>query len=246
MTVTRGEASFTDTDSDQYILETPQPHARTTSRSPTLSLALFRPRRVIAARQQQRDATGVLTDPYVEDCVPDFFTLQGSPTLGAGWTAGTPLPSCGAGQTPLRFDYTGTLDPGDSTSEVTYVVQVDTEVPGPITPPGAYTNTATVRPPGGGSFGHCANTSPSCADTATVTVDPGRRTQLTEVRARRPRRRRVPPQPELLYPTPPEPCSSPRHSRAVRWSEVRLRNSGKRTRRTSSSSTSCPGSVTPQ
>ena len=118
------------------------------------------------------DATGSLTDPYVEDCVPDYFTVQGSPTLGAGWSAGTPLPACGTGETPLRFDYTGTLTPGQATTNVTYVVLVDTEVPGPITPPGRYTNTAFVRPDGGGSFGHCANTNPSCGDTATVTVDP--------------------------------------------------------------------------
>ena len=172
MTVTRGEASFTDTDSDQYILETPQPHARIDKSVTNPSRRPGQTTTYTLRVSNSADATGVLTDPYVEDCVPDFFTLQGSPTLGAGWTAGTPLPSCGAGQTPLRFDYSGTLDPGDSTSEVTYVVQVDTEVPGPITPPGAYTNTATVRPPGGDSFGHCANTSPSCADTATVTVDP--------------------------------------------------------------------------
>ena len=138
MTVTRGEASFTDTDSDQYILETPQPHARIDKSVTNPSRRPGQTTTYTLRVSNSADATGVLTDPYVEDCVPDFFTLQGSPTLGAGWTAGTPLPSCGAGQTPLRFDYTGTLDPGDSTSEVTYVVQVDTEVPGPITRGASY------------------------------------------------------------------------------------------------------------
>lgn len=169
--ITRGEASATVRSSDQYVLEATQPHpsidksvangSRSPGQTTTYTLRV----------SNSPDATGVLTDPHVEDCVPDHFTIQGSPTLGTGWSVG-PSPSCAPGQTPLRFDYSGTLDPGEGTSAVTYVVLVDGELPGPITPPGDYPNTAFVKPSGGGAFAHCGNTSPSCGDSASVTVLP--------------------------------------------------------------------------
>ena len=171
MGITRGEESATATSNDQYVIEAAQPHpsidkaVANSSRSPgqttTYTLAV----------SNSPDATGVLTNPYVEDCVPAHFTIQGSPNLGAGWSVG-PLPPCPPGQTPLRFDYTGTLDPGGVSSAVTYVALVDGESPGPITPPGDYRNTAFVKPSGSGAFAHCGNTNPFCGDTATVTVLP--------------------------------------------------------------------------
>ena len=172
MTVTRGPTTLTDSDSDQYILESPQPHPQINKdvNAPTRQPGQLATYTINVVNSP--DATGSLANPFVEDCIPDYLTLQGAATLGTGWTAGTPLPTCAAGQTPQRFNYTGTLAPGQSTTNVTYVVQVDAQTPGPIAPPGTYTNTATVRPAGGGSFNHCVNTSPSCADQATVQVEP--------------------------------------------------------------------------
>ena len=172
MSVTRGGTTLTASGLDQYILESPLPHPQITK---NVANSIRQPGQTDVYTinlYNDGDATGNLVNPYVEDCVPDYFTVQGSPTLGSGWSIGTPLPTCGSGETPLRFNYAGTLTPGQITSNVTYTVQVDPRSPGPIAPPGLYNNTAYVRPNGGGSFGHCVNTSPNCGSTATVQVDP--------------------------------------------------------------------------
>jgi uncharacterized repeat protein (TIGR01451 family)/LPXTG-motif cell wall-anchored protein len=171
MSVTRGATTVTDTDFDQYILESPLPHPQITK---SVANETRQPGQTTVYTINVRndvDATGNLVDPYVEDCVPDYFTIQGSPTLGSGWATGSPLPTCAAGQTPLRFDYTGTLTPGQVSSNITYTILVDPQSPGPIAPPGLYPNTAFVRPDGGGTFGHCVNTSPSCGSTVDVQVE---------------------------------------------------------------------------
>ena len=172
MVAVRGIDTITASASDQYILEAPLPH-------PAIDKSVAVDNRqpgqtdvYTIVVSNSPDATGPLVNPFIEDCVPAYFAVQGAPALGTGWATGAPLPSCAVGQTPLRFNYTGTLTPGQATSAVTYTILVAPNTPGPIAPPGVYTNTAFVRPFGGGSFGHCVNTSPSCGDSAVVTVTP--------------------------------------------------------------------------
>lgn len=167
-------------DSDQYVLETPSPLARIdksvadSNRLPGQSTTY-----TITVRNNA-DATGPLTDPEVTDCVPEHFVLQGTPTVGAGWTIDpTPAPCQTTGPdgqlhagTPLHFLYTGVLQPGQAAPPISYNVQVSPSDPGPVAEFGTYVNTAFVTPSGGGSFGHCANTNPVCGDTASVTVPP--------------------------------------------------------------------------
>ena len=171
MTAVRGGSTITKNASAQYVLETPQPHPYITKSVSNGTRQPGQNATYTLRVTNNVDATGDLVNPYIEDCVPAHFTVQGTPTLGSGWTAGSPLPSCDPGATPLRFDYTGTLTPGQQTATVTYVVTVDAAgAANGITPPGTYINTATVRPDGGGSFGHCQNTNPACGAKATVVV----------------------------------------------------------------------------
>ncbi|MDQ2677701.1 MAG: hypothetical protein M3Y51_03080 [Actinomycetota bacterium] len=171
--VTSDGVDSVDTSSDQYLLEPPLPHAGITKTSTSTSRQPGQTNTYGIRVDNSADATGDLVDPYVEDCVPEHFIVQGAPTLGAGWSVGSPLPTCDAGATPMRFDYTGVLEPGETSPSVSYVIRVAGAAdPGGIAPTGVYPNTATVRPDGGGAFGHCRNTTPSCASTRNVVVEP--------------------------------------------------------------------------
>jgi len=166
-----GAAMATDTDSDQYILESPQPHpqvAKTTS-NPSRQPGQTTTYTIVA--RNHADATGNLVNPVVTDCIPEYLDLQGSPTAAAPWVAG-PAHTCAAGETPLSFQWNATLAPGAETTAITYTVQVASADPGPVAPYGTYSNTAIISPDGGGSFGHCVNTNPVCGSTAVVTVTP--------------------------------------------------------------------------
>jgi len=169
VTATRGASSWPSSATANYMLETPQPDpgvnksisssTRQPGQSTTYTLSV----------SNSGDATGSLTNPYVEECVGAYQTVQSS-TLGAGWASATPAHSCAAGLTPLRWNYTGTLTPGQTSPNVSYTVLVNSYSAGPIAPPGNYISTTTVRPAGGGSFGHCSVA--GCARSATLTVSP--------------------------------------------------------------------------
>ena len=172
MSVVRGADTLTDTDFDEYILETPTPHPSITKSVANATRQPGQTTTYTLSIGNSADATANVVNPYIEDCVPDFITIQGTPTAGSGWSVGTPLPTCTTGQTPLRYNYTGTLTPGQSSSTITYVAMVDGSSPGPIAPPGTYPNIAYIYPSGGGTFGHCVNTSPVCGSRAEVIVSP--------------------------------------------------------------------------
>lgn len=169
-----GESDSVTNRSASYVLETPRPHPGVTK---TVSASNRQPGQTATYTvrvNNSGDATGDLVDPYVTDCVPGHLIVQDR-TLGAGWADGSPLPTCAAGETPLRVDYAGTLEPGDQTAAVTYQVLVspfDPDDPAAIAPPGIYTNTVTVHPEGGGSFTHCQSTNPVCGRRANLTVVP--------------------------------------------------------------------------
>ena len=134
------------------------------------------------------DATDILSNPQITDCVPDSAHLVVS-NLRAG---GVALPANGwsieAGPTPssctptgpnaansgtfIQLQYTGDLDPGEAAPAVTYDVTADsyhfptiTDTP---TLPGYYTNTATLTKANGSAFGHCVQA--NCQASKTVTV----------------------------------------------------------------------------
>lgn len=173
MIVTRDGADSVDTSSDQYLLEPPLPHAGITKSASSSARQPGQTNTYTITLDNSADATGDLVAPFVEDCIPAHFLLQGAPTLGAGWSLGAPLPTCGADETPLRFDLSGSLAPGEVSAPVSYLVRVAGAAdPGGVAPTGLYPNTATVRPDGGGSFDHCRNTSPTCGSTANVVVEP--------------------------------------------------------------------------
>lgn len=173
MTVTHhSDPPVVRTASDQYMLEPALPHP---SISKTVKSATRQPGQTDTYTikvSNSADATGALAHPYVEDCVPASFQVQGAATLGSGWSPGSPLPPCSSGQTPLRFDYAGTLAPGQSSTSIVYTILVAGSNPGPAAPFGTYQNTAVVRPAGGGAFAHCGNTNPPCASRVSVTVSP--------------------------------------------------------------------------
>ena len=173
MTVTRAGVDSTDSSSDQYLLEPALPHAGITKTSSSTSRQPGQTNTYTITIGNSADATGDLVDPYVEDCVPAPFLVQGAPTLGPGWSVGAPLPTCATGETPFRFDFTGVLTPGDTSPSISYVIRVAGAAdPGGIAPAGVYPNTATVHPDGGGAFGHCRNTNPVCGSTRNVVIQP--------------------------------------------------------------------------
>jgi len=173
MIVTRAAVDSSDTSSDQYLLEPALPHAGITKTSSSSNRQPGQTNTYTIRIDNSADATGDLVDPYVEDCVPAHFLVQGTPTLGAGWSVGAPLPTCAADETPFRFDYTGVLTAGQTSAPVSYLIRVAGAAdPGGIAPTGVYPNTATVHPAGGGAFGHCRNTTPSCGSTRNVVIEP--------------------------------------------------------------------------
>ncbi len=166
-----GSAPVTDQASDQYVLEDPLPHADVTK---TVSNASRQPGQTTTFNvrvSNSGDATGALVDPVISDCVPDFLDVQPI-TLTGSWSTGPGLPTCGPGETPLRFTWSGTLQPGQQTTLISYTVLVAPSDPGPVAPYGTYQNTAVVSPTGGGAFAHCVDTNPACGARATVTVTP--------------------------------------------------------------------------
>ena len=166
-----GSPPVTDQASDQYVLETPLPladvskSASNTTRQPGQSTTYS------VRVTNNQDATGDLVNPVVSDCVPDFFDVQPI-TLTGSWSTGPGLPTCDPGETPLRFTWGGTLQPGQQTTLITYTALVAPSDPGPVAPYGSYQNTAIVSPSGGGAFAHCVDVNPVCGATATVVVTP--------------------------------------------------------------------------
>lgn len=122
------------------------------------------------------DATGPLVDPRVVDCVPNAQYLEVSNiVLGAGWAGGaTPNTECDPGTTQLVFTYSGSVNPGASAPTISYDVTAQDFAPGeppqPPTPPGTYTNTATVTQSDGSAFGHCVQS--NCRAIRTITLRP--------------------------------------------------------------------------
>ena len=157
--------------SDDYVLETPLPHpdvaksASSSNRQPGQTVTYT------VRLTNSPDATGTLTNPVVSDCVPASLNVQ-TINAPAPWTIGPGTPACDPGQTPLQYTWNGALAPGAQTAALTYTVQVAPSDPGPPAPYGSYPNTATVSPSGGGNFGHCVDTNPSCGATAVVAVTP--------------------------------------------------------------------------
>jgi len=159
------------------LIETPKPHPSISKSAPTR----LEPGQTITytlVAENNIDATDVLTDPQITDCVPDSAHLTvsnllagGSALPSNGWSleSFTPLGCDGATGTLVQVQYTGTLAPGEAAPSITYDVTADAfgDVPGP-TPPGNYTNTATVTYSDGSPFDHCVQT--SCAASHSVQV----------------------------------------------------------------------------
>lgn len=117
------------------------------------------------------DATGPLVDPRVVDCVPsaEYLTVT-SESLGTGWSGGiVPNDECPAGTTELVFTFDGSLAPGETAPVVTYDVEARDFAPGQApTPPGTYTNTATLTQGDGTAFGHCVQSGCSVSRSASL------------------------------------------------------------------------------
>lgn len=118
------------------------------------------------------DATGVLEGLIVTDCVPDSAHLTvDDVTVGTGWTYQDPPPpgSCADGETPLVFTLVGTLAPGTSAPDITYVVTASSYGPeSQPAPAGERVNRVTFQPDAVGTFNHCVQT--GCETSATVEV----------------------------------------------------------------------------
>lgn len=161
------------------LIETPKPHPSIAKSAPSR----LEPGETITYTlvvENDSDATDVLTDPQITDCVPDSTHLTvgnilagGSPLPADGWSLEflTPLGCDGATGTLVQLQYTGALDPGDAAPTITYDVTADAfgDVPGP-TPPGNYTNTATVSLANGDPFDHCVEVDCSASHTVQVPV----------------------------------------------------------------------------
>ena len=169
-----GRPVLTGEGSDNYFLEQRLPHPDVTKRASSTSRQPGQNVTYTLQVGNSRDATGNLVNPEITDCVPANLNVDAlSITAPSPWTA-DPAGTCGPGGTGTRLHFTwvGTLTPGQTTSNITYVVQVAPSDPGPPAPFGTYPNTATVGPSGGGSFAHCVDTNPSCGETVTVVVQP--------------------------------------------------------------------------
>ncbi|MDO8391392.1 MAG: SdrD B-like domain-containing protein [Actinomycetota bacterium] len=155
---------------------TPKPHPSITKTAP----AALEPGQTVSYSvvvANDSDATEVLVNPQVTDCVPDSDHLTVSNIAGVNWTVETLTP---AGCTPtapntagsgtlIVLQYTGTLAPGAAAPTITYDVRADAygDTPGP-TLPGDYTNTAVVTYENGSPFDHCVQA--GCDASATVRV----------------------------------------------------------------------------
>jgi len=165
-------------------LETPKPHPSIAKSSSAPSVEPGKTVTYTLTAANKIDATGDLVNPQITDCVPNSANLTvGNVVLGAGWSieAGptpsscTPtLPSGANTGTFLQFQYTGTLTPGQSAPVVTYDVMADGfGFPGALdlpTPPGTFTNTATITKADGGSFLHCVQANCQASNTVIVPV----------------------------------------------------------------------------
>ena len=170
------------------LLEVPQPHPSVTKSAPsTLEPGDTITYTLVAANDD--DATDVLVDPQLTDCVPFSSHLVvsnllagGSPLPTNGWsieafTVGgcTPTsPNTANSGTLLQLQYTGTLNPGEAASTITYDVTADAfEFPTPSdspTPPGNYVNTVNLTEADGDPFGHCVQANCSASDSVQVPV----------------------------------------------------------------------------
>jgi uncharacterized repeat protein (TIGR01451 family)/LPXTG-motif cell wall-anchored protein len=161
----------THTSRDDYVLETPLPLPSITK---TIDNGERRPGQTATYTvhvENDADATGTLVDPMMQDCIPAYLVLQGAPAA-TGWLSG-PAPTCAADETPVGYTFDGTLTPGQAAPDITFTVVVAAANPGPIAPYGLYTNTAFVRPSGGGNFGHCVQSDPIvCGSSADLIVLP--------------------------------------------------------------------------
>lgn len=161
------------------LIETPKPHPSISKSAPTR----LEPGETITYTlvvADNIDATDVLVDPQVVDCVPDSAHLtvdniraDGVLLPANGWSveALTPNGCDGSTGTLIQLQYTGTLDPDEAAPTITYDVTADAfgDVPGP-TPPGNYINTATVTVSNGDPFDHCVQAACSASHTAQVPV----------------------------------------------------------------------------
>ena len=167
-----GQVAQEHTASDDYVLETAQPHPGITKAASTSTRQPGQTVTYTLKINNSRDATGPLVNPILQDCIPDYFDVTTAANPPAPWVAST-APTCGSGETPIAFQYQGTLAPGASTSDVTYTVTVrggaDSDDPAPY---GTYSNIGYVRPGDGGSFGHCQSTNPACGAKRDVVVSP--------------------------------------------------------------------------
>jgi len=171
------------------LLETPQPHPSISKSAPgTLEPGGTITYTLTAANNI--DATSVLVDPQITDCVPDSAHLvvsnlrAGGVALPAnGWTIETgPTPSSCTPTAPnaansgtlIQLQYTGTLNPGESAPVVTYDVTADSfhfpTINDTPTLPGYYTNTANLTEADGSVFGHCVQAGCRAARTVLVPV----------------------------------------------------------------------------
>ncbi len=112
------------------------------------------------------DATDVLVDPIVYDCLPTKLIFQAGSVSGTNWVLNASYNGPACSGTGLEFHYTGTLSPGDS-SAISYQALATPFGGLGIIPPGNYTNTAEVRTSTGGTFDHCYG---QCLQSATVAV----------------------------------------------------------------------------
>ena len=172
-------------------LEGPQPHPSVTKSAP----GTLEPGDTITYSievENNSDATAVLENPQIIDCVPfsshlvvdniradgalldaNDWSLEELSTSPAGGCTPTSPNTPGSG-TLIRLQYTGILNPGQSAPTITYDVTADgflfpTEDDTP-TPPGHYTNTVKVTEEGGTDFGHCVQVGCSTSHTTTVPV----------------------------------------------------------------------------
>ena len=172
------------------LLEVPQPHPSIAKTAPnTLDPGATITYTLVAANNI--DATDVLVDPQVTDCLPDSAHLVvsnlragGSPLPANGWavesgptpSSCTPTgPSAPNSGTFIQLQYTGTLNPGQSAPSITYDVTADsfqfptvTDTP---TLPGLYTNTAKLTKANSTDFGHCVQAGCQASKTVTVPIN---------------------------------------------------------------------------
>lgn len=175
-TATQGAAPFSSGSVCRtVILEVPQPHPSIAKLINGGSSATVNPgssATYTIAVANNSDATLPLVDPTVIDCLPAGLAVS-SVAAAAGWTRDLAYANgacSGAGGTPLRFTYSGSIAANASAPTISYIVQANgfEDVDGAIAAPGAYPNTATVRTSADTAFGHCVQT--NCLSTATLNV----------------------------------------------------------------------------